>query len=115
MPAKDRTTPDAPDWSSLDVVSEYDPSLCTLFKVKKTGIFTCWAPASSKTAEKSSVPVFTIRKSAPSELVALLAESEDRIVLATRGRYMESELDFIIILLATIAGMPASRRQELLK
>jgi hypothetical protein len=75
--------------------------------VKKIGIFTFWAPASSKTVEKLSVPVFTIRKSAPSELVALLAESEDRIVLATRGRYMESELDFIIILLATIAGIPA--------
>jgi hypothetical protein len=57
-----------------------------------------------------------IRKSAPSELVALLAVSAERMVLATRGRYMESELDFIIILLATIAGIPASKyRRNLLR
>jgi hypothetical protein len=56
-----------------------------------------------------SLPVIAIRKSAPSELEALIAEFADRIVLATIGRYMESAFDFIIILLATIAGIPTSK------
>ncbi|RWW18995.1 hypothetical protein GW17_00016984 [Ensete ventricosum] len=79
---KDITIPPAPYWSNFDAIFE-----------------------------DLTVFVLIIRKSAPSELDAVIAEAVSCTVLATRGRYTESDLDFIIVFLATRAGIAVSKKK----
>uniref|UniRef100_A0A7C9EHN7 Uncharacterized protein n=1 Tax=Opuntia streptacantha TaxID=393608 RepID=A0A7C9EHN7_OPUST len=101
------TTPLAPNVRSFDTLFGDGSFLIELIS-KNIGIFTLSFTDCIKRSLHCSTEELHIRKSAPSKVVAFSAAFTVCTLLATTGRITVSDLELIIVLLATIAGRPWS-------